>query len=70
MAKVKYCKLCGAYVPDHSEKCLACGLPYDVSPLVRNNVTTIEERIATIADKIEKQNYVAGCVVRGTALKR
>ena len=29
-----YCKFCGAYIPTGQEKCLACGFPTEIPPLV------------------------------------
>lgn len=34
MKESAYCKSCGAYIPVGQEKCLACGFPTEIPPLV------------------------------------
>lgn len=34
MNESTYCKSCGAYIPVGQEKCLACGFPTEIPPLV------------------------------------
>ena len=34
MNESTYCKFCGAYIPTDQEKCLACGFPTEIQPLV------------------------------------